>query len=308
MAKFLKKIAYMLIPMLVFLVWLEIKARHEDQEVMAIQRDLLYEQSEEIEGLVLGTSHMKRAIDPAGLDNRTATLALSAGHLRTGVGLLEQALKVTQPKFVLFEFSAGYLDTWNTDEWQQQRKLFYYFGLPQGRQKLRDFIILRAPLHRFLNPEPSGEEFNEYGFPLNLGNEQDAFASVSYNPDSIMLLRSTRRKIRQHNRGTLPELRPKNEALLLDAIGWCRERGIHLVLLNPPKYYLYNEYLLDEHRRVQQEFIDQYVDDEYVHYWNFESWQEEEPRFFYNVTHLNYDGAQMFTEVVNRQVKALLSE
>lgn len=308
MAKFLKKVVFMLVPVLLFLVWLEMKARREDQNVLAIQRNLLYEQSDQIEGLILGTSQMKRAIDPAGLEPKTATLALSAGYLRTGVGLLEQALKVTEPKFVLFEFSAGYLDTWNVDKWQQQRKLFYYFGLPQSRQKLKDYFVMRSPLHRYLSPEPSGEEFNEYGFPLNLGNEKDAFASVNYDRDSIMLLRSTRRKIRQHNRGTLPQLRPLNEALLLDAIRWCRERNIHLVLLNPPKYYLYNQYLIDEHRQVQQDFIDKYVDGNYVHFWNFESWQEEEPRFFYNVTHLNYEGAQRFTEEVNRQVLALLGE
>ena len=94
----------------------------------------------------------------------------------------------------------------------------------------------------------------------------------------------------------------KITALLDDAINKCLARNVKVILLSPPKYYLYNDYMNHNKLIRRNDFFNKYKNNKDVFIWNYERKYEFQTKYFLNEDHLNLEGSKMFTNEINNKL------
>lgn len=305
MRPFLLKVMLILIPTGLFLAGLEAYARTRDNSDLRYKSEYFRANAGELRGLVFGPSHSWRAVDPAKLDYPTASLAFSGSAINTDFLVFRQALKKASPDFVLFDLSAAYLEKRNPAEFMNQRKLYYYFGVPNDQLTLRDHFLLRQPTHRVFEEPERERTFTERGFEYDLAEFKEQFKFLRFDTTRIANFISNQSKKQQHNRFSDGNY-AMNRELLGRLAALCRERNIKLIFWSPPKYFIYNDFLLDKHRQRRERALDGIVDGETVFFWNLERFGERDPTMFMNMNHVRPAGTARVAEELNRRLKAVI--
>lgn len=116
-----------------------------------------------------------------------------------------------------------------------------------------------------------------------------------------------RRKLRNHDERHI-KMNPELMAQFRETVELLTDRGVKVVLVNTPTFYMLNNYEPDKYRRMIDWFTEYAAGNEMVEFWDFNPQYAGDFRIFSDRLHLNRHGQQVITtELVNR-IKQLESE
>jgi hypothetical protein len=301
---FLKKLFFIAFLLLVILAIFEKITPTLDISQTKFVKDYLKQNQNKIDGLIFGPSHIKRAINPQYLTANTASVALYGSSINVDYLLLKSILKSEKPKFILFDFSAGYPEKLNFYDWIKGNNLTYYFDLDM-RYKLKDYFFTQYPLHKyFKKSHKTKEDFNKWGFELKIENRKNDFLNFNFDTTKIRNSEDAILTLKLHNSFN-KKARKQNLEYLLEIAAICKSKNIKLIFLSPPKSFIYNESLLPEYHEYRTEFLKTLVDNKDVFFWDYSAFYQKNIDSFYNINHLNPKGAELFTKEINARLKQM---
>jgi hypothetical protein len=306
MKKFLLKVILLLSFIFSFLLGIEMLNRYKDHSHYRFRSAFFEKNAPELEGIFFGPSLTGRSIIPSAFNMPTANLAVGGSSIPVDHQMFSYAMNKSQPTFVVFDLSSGYIDRKSTLK-KSAEILFFYYGIRAKPFELKDYFMSRLPLHRVFTNNNNPIEHTIEGFELSIPPEKDLFRDLSYHPDSIALHFSKSKKSIQLQKTNLKR-RAINLALLEDIKVKCREKNIKLIFYSPPKYELYTDHILSDHYTVRQAFLDRSVDNEHVFFWDLESLGAKDPENFFDFIHCTPKGAQLVSREMNRRLGEILSE
>lgn len=308
MRKILIRMGLFLGPILVVFTLAEYHLRHDNTYYYKLKyfEDL----RNDAEVLFLGSSHMHRAIDPELLGVPTLNMANVGSamdlHHKMVLHLLPELPKL---KVLVLELSYQSLEGESGPDFSKNNLYRIYFGIDnyEGMMPLKDKFLLTSNPHAYIKKiwqdAMYPKRINPSGFmKINPGPIKSRFSYYSF--DTTEIRKTSRRYLAGlHNRENL-EMLERNVNRLREIQNYCHARGIQLIFMSPPKYYLYNEAAIQK-KLERRDSIAHLFGKDGVPFWNFERSMEYEARNFQDENHLNPDGATAFTRSVNKKIMAL---
>lgn len=308
MARFLLKIIYFSVPLILFLGIVEISVR---KNTFHAKSKYLEEHRDSIEILFLGSSHNWRAINPEFINYKTAPLAHGGSAINIDFLLLDKYIDVLPKlKVVIFELGYHNLEDYRDKDWSKNHifNIYYDINNYDGQVPLnQNFLILSNFIEyfkRFLSPaklEKFGQ-YNEYGFIYQ--SPSYMFESLDY--DSILIHRKSDIYLEGRHTEESIENFKLNTKVLKKEIERCLSKNIKVVLLSPPKHYTYNDKMIASKLDRRDQFLDQYIDKQDVNIWNYEKTYQYQTKMFDNPDHLTPDGAASYTKKLDSLIQELL--
>lgn len=271
---------------------------------------LLKTKAETIEVLVLGSSQMKDAVNAALLKQPAINLASGDQHHNTDFKLLQGVLpKLPNLKTVVLEVSYSHFELPHNskDFWKHPVYLKYYgVNCFERNTYFKDRLIyLSLPPfysekiydHYIERKDPAG--FNSFGFDTL--NYSGLFMNLKYNEKEIA---KKRFKI---NLTPQPEIFATNTSLFFDFLDYLKERDLKVIICTAPMYKSYLPVRVPE-ILARRDSILQLVSNKYS---NIEFLLHEEDTLgfkvkdYWNQSHLNPDGAQKFTQLLQKKLDSL---
>ena len=306
MKAFLKRILYFSILPTILFIWVETSVRHNSFEIKA---NYIAQHKDEIELMVLGSSHNNRAINPEFLDMPAALLAHAGSPANINILLFEKFFpQFPKLKYVIFETSYPSLEYSRGNDWEKNHLFLHYYGINNYGKKyppLKErFLFTANPknyMWKFLfkNKKDKIESYNQFGFMKGAKNE---YQQLDFDLDRIKKKHLHSRKKHQLE-DTLSY--KKNIVMLDKAINQCLEKNIKVILLAPPTFFLYNK---DRNKNVlarRDHYLEKYQNVENVFVWNYEEKYQNQVEYFANENHLNPYGAEVFTKELNARIKQM---
>lgn len=308
MSKFLIRIFLFLTPFFLG-IYIEISIRNNSFKAKS---DYIVKNANDIEVLLLGSSQTNKSVNPKFLEFKTAPLANDGNTLNIDYLLFEEYFpKLPNLKVVFFELSYHSLEDLKSNNWNKNHLLLKFYNVNNyGKNPplSERFLISSSPkeyLKIFFTPQSKLEDnkFNKYGYILN---SPSRFKKHKYDPETIKKT-SMKEYLKGRHQDENLDYYKINTTLLETAINKCLANNIKIVLLSPPKYYLYNNHLnkIRAERRIS--FLNKYKNVPNVYIWNFENKYETKTNYFLNEDHLNYEGSKQFTEFLNEKMKKIIS-
>jgi len=306
MKLFLSKLMIIIIPVGALLVTMEILNRKNDHSSTAIQKKIILDHSNDLEGLVFGSSYMWCSIQPQYLDRRVGSLALIGSAPRVDYLIFTYAKQVSKPKFILLDGSKSYFMNYKSSDFIKSSNLSYYFPGMESRE-LADFFLTEIPLSQHF-PMKNPLKYNQWGYYTEIPMEQDLFKELNYQ-DSLISNHPRTKSLFTDFKGI------KRANKTLSNLDFCRKiiqeclaEEIKVIFISPPKYHLFNQFIDELHLTEREAFMDEIVDNQRVFFLNYERHNEKNPKLFFNVNHLNLEGSQVFSQELNKDLNNILNE
>jgi len=298
MKLFLVKTSLLIFFILVFLGALELHSRKNDVSYLKDKKDYFENNKNEIECLVLGPSHILRAINLDLFNYNTLSLAISGSASNVDCHLFDAVKDKINPKFVIINLSEWYIERYRSDEWMRFHKLHYYFDVRYDRFKLKDLFFINYPIKEYLFSTKQKDRDNP--------RMKKHFLELDYDKEKIK--KNFTKKVARKLKNIHPQKEYKeNVALLYDVVRECKERKIKVIFISPPKYYLYNEAVLSKPTNRRTNFLAPIVDNKTVYFLDYKSFNETNPHYFTDPHHLNPEGSILFTEELNRRLPSIVN-
>ena len=272
----------------------------------------LAKNKEKVEVLVLGTSHMKYAINYKYFDFVLASLAHGGSDIKANELLFKKYFSdFPKLKIVLIELSQSLLEKANNDKWEKNPLFHIYYNIDNysnGIPFTDHFLLTSAPKHyldkfydNFFHKELV--EVDEYGFKSYTPIRNNKFGNLNLNVD--ILDSKGERMIQIHNK-IKNKNNFKNIKRLINIVDICKKMEVKVVFVSPPKFHTYNDNLMLEHQLRRQFFLDKYKGDKDIYFWNYERKYEKERSYFRNENHTNPTGAEVFSKELNTRLQELI--
>ncbi|GGF32026.1 hypothetical protein [Echinicola rosea] len=309
MRKFLINIAAFAFPLVLIFAPMEVYLR---DNIYQAKSDYLEQHKEKIETLILGPSYSWRAINPEGMELPTASLAHEASAINTNLMLFEKFLpQLPRLKYVLFDLSLGYMENDNDQRWESNHLFNIYYDIQNYEPDVKNNFLLTANFRfyfklfcAYMKDEKNMERYNESGFIYDVSDFNDLFGQYQYDTTKLKASGELFKRLPYQN-SIHDECYSKNEKLLADMVAKCKDRGIQVVFVAPPKFWMNNKAATAEVVERRERFLASYEEDDQVVFWNYEHVLEDDPHYFLDDTHLNPQGAEIFTEILNRRLGGL---
>ncbi len=265
----------------------------------------LQSNKDEIQVIVLGSSQMKNAVNPAYLDQSTLNIASGNQHFDTDFKILKELVpKLPKLETVVLEVSYShfelplngknfwknniYLKYYNVNAFERptyfKDKLIFISHPPFFSEKLIDFYFLKN----------NSINYNRFGFDIN--DFSGTFKDLNYNKKEIQ-------KVARFKINTTPNLiiYHKNTTQFFELLNFLKKEKLNIIICKPPmhKRYLQKRNFSILKRRdsiidiLQKKYPEILLLDE----------EEDTARYqvsnYKNQSHLNPTGALIFTKKLN---------
>lgn len=312
MRQFLIKSVWFLLPPLAIFAAVEIYISLYPSAVRT-KAQFVRQAGDPIEVLILGSSHLDQAINPEWLSMPTANLAYG------GQGLVLDRLIYDRyidelPRLRLLVIGLTYPSLEAEGRSRPWRNTMYwrYHGINnfERRRSAADwFLFLSNPgfYWEWLKNQwlESGNQRrpNRWGFEHRMDGP---FASLAHDEAAI------EQWAEQQKYGWHPEMNDAayahNRTLLKNWIVDARSRGLEVVILNTPAHQTYRDRMLDAKVERRQAFVRELLQ-RYpgIHDLDFEADPVFDARHFVDESHLNWEGARIFTSLLDAELMAILN-
>ena len=308
MRPFLVKFVLLVLVILVILGAMEYYVRQIDNSAFKHRRAYFEDHKQELKGIIFGPSHICRAINPALLPYPVALLGMHGGAPEVDHLLFQRFIDEAEPDFILMDLSSGYLDNFVPPGYFDKNRLFYYFDIHRKAVTIKDYFLLRTPIRHALDGRMNAREkaYNEHGFATEITEKFDKFAAAGHDTAKIKRQNTPLFKIILHNRFN-DQNNLTNSERYREIAAICAEKGIELIFVNPPKYYLYNKEITPKHAERRQVLLDELMaQHDNIQYWELSAFGEREPTYFLNVNHVSPRGAEAFTAEIEKRLAKVL--
>ncbi|WP_415371122.1 hypothetical protein [Patiriisocius sp. Uisw_047] len=258
-----------------------------------------------IKVMVLGSSQMQAAVNPAFLDKVTVNYGSKSQHHKEDNHIMEQSMvRFPNLETIVFELSYAHLEIPHNgkDFWKNTIYLKYYnVNAFERNTYFKDkLVFLSSPsmyakkfTQYYLNDDDQ-EEYNQYGYHTN--NFKGAFSDLDYNDEKITL-----RKFRIRDRESLANF-AINTPFFYDMIRTAIANKKKVIISCIPTYKTYlnkrNPAILKRRDSILEDIRLKFPE---VRFFNLElDTITFRARDYLNENHLNPDGAEKFTKKLNQ--------
>ncbi len=303
MKKYIFKVFLFISPFIVFILAAEICITSTPN---AFNQKVHYlKNNKDIEFLILGSSHTSDAVNPADLHIKSANMASAGQDYQLDSALFFKYIpQLTHLKYVLLEVDYHSLEYKNAKDDYRLPWYYYYHGINMADFNFPDRICLYKSSPAFFNTyflnmlNPFGYKYNcnDWGFITN--DFPGVFEDLKYNEDLIAGTAGNRLKAR-HTEISVNNFN-FNKHKLLSIIDYCLKNDIEIILLKVPVFSTYRNNYITEKLGRRDAFIDSLEHQKSIILMDFEKDQRFTVKDFRNDDHLNSNGANKLTEIINQ--------
>lgn len=316
MKKLLFNLIIFSIPLIITVISLDLYLKKKNtlykEKLKAIELN-----KDNVEILILGNSHAAFAVDPQYFDYNAYNLASVSQSIYFDRRLTEKYLnKLNQLKFVFISIdyhSLNFSSQGIRDYWSYYAHGIKYKNKSYFKEEISPFLfsyktkvtisLLRDDLKNMI--------FNKQPVIFMLKKGVCSTDSI-YNgyigftgTDEIMFNKNTfKRKATSFNNGfkntserkfVINDLRTFIENL--------KEQNVTPILFSSPTYSDYNTFLSKKNIKKNEIVINEICSDYNIEYWNYSNNPSFEKEYFYNQDHMNKNGAEKFSIILNKRIK-----
>lgn len=310
MSLFLQKIVFVLSIIAIVLGTYEWYARQNDDSCLMVRKMYFEENKNIMEGAVLGPSHVMRAINPEYFDHNVGTFALPECSFGVSHLFFKEIRSSPNLKFIILDFSTGYLSSQVTESWLKRYRVGYYFSLELEKRGLSDFFYIQYPLIEAITSKACRTN-NKWGFFERINNRIDKFKKLEFDSIKIANHYNSVDDLPKVLRELIDDSEYKDNVEKLKEIAtYAKANDIKLFLISPPKYYIYNDLLEDdmEYMEERNDALKHLLDEKNIFFWNYEKTYQYDARLFMDFSHMNTSGAEFFTKELNHRINEVLKE
>lgn len=269
------------------------------------QKAAYLKNNKDIEFLLLGSSHTADAVNPADLPVKSANLASAGQDYQLDSALFFKYIpQLTHLKYVLLEVDYHSLEYKNAKDDYRLPWYYYYHGINLADFNFIDKIFLYKSSPSFFNKfvlnqfNPFGYKYqcNPYGFITN--DFPGAFEDLKYN-EALIAGTAGNRLQGRHTEISVSNCN-FNKHKLSSIIDYCTKNGIGIILLKVPVFSTYRNSYITEKLKRRDAFIDSLILQKPVTLMDYEQDKRFTVKDFRNDDHLNSDGANKLTKMINR--------
>lgn len=310
---FIRKLILFLIPGLAICIALELWARDNEYQVKGRYTEA---HKEEVELMMLGSSQLHQAIHPDYQDRIVAPLVFGGCPMNMRIKLFDKFLpQFPRLKYVMLEVSAFDLEIRAKAKNIQNHLYWVHFGINnyETSPPLKAYFLLtanpKAHLKKAIHLQFKKPIHTAHGFPLRIQYGVSRFERLNY--DSVAIGETSYDEFLVNIENQVinrPKFYSQNCQEIDELIEQCRKKGLHVMLISPPKYFLLNDFckkLNPEKIGRRDAFLAKYEGFADVHVWNFEDWHAQDPSYFKEENHMSIKGAIAFSSLINEKIKQL---
>ncbi len=270
-----------------------------------INEEIIAERADSIEVMVLGSSQMMSAVNPAWLKAPTLNLASGDQHHDTDFKLLKELLpKLPNVHTLVLEVSYSHLELPHNgpDFWKNNFYLKYYgvncFERPTYFKDEMLFLsnppLLSERVYAHYIQKENYSDYNIYGF--NIKDSYGQFAKKNHDASLINQMKHFKINLEANL-----DIFQENSALLLDILTYLQQHNKKVILVTQPMYPTYlrkrNPAILKRRDSVLQLSEETYNN---VHLFLKETdTLSYTIKDFWNHSHLSNEGAEVFSKQLN---------
>jgi len=263
---------------------------------------------EKFETLILGSSQMMVGINAEWIDSPTLNLATGSQHHNTDFKLIKSlSPKFKNLKTVVLEVSYSHFELPHNGMkfWKNPLYLkFYNVNMYERQTYFKDKLVFLKNPSLFLNDvydyyfkNNLSYSINDYGF--NTINYNDYFKELNYNENEISQIT----KLDINTKENL-DLFNNNTKLFFEILDYLEDKKIHIIICKVPMYKTFlnqrNENILKRRDSILNVVLKKYKGVEIL------DLEEDTINFkvtdYKNDSHLNPDGAKIFTQKLNEVI------
>ena len=302
MKKFVFRLLLIAIPLAIFFISMEYYCR--TQTNFGIKKKYLDSNSDQIELLILGSSHNQNAINPEFLNGKACNLAFGGQPISIDYYLLEKYIdKMPKLSTVVLEFSPHrFYNDLVPSEWNGHIYSVLYnikhktepISLKNYSLVFSDYTFFSSIFYDYCNPYAFKYKTNQYGFVTNDFN--DRFEKLKY--DTALINKTYTMQHSFYSRANFI----LNKEFYIKAIRKCQEKGVKVIFITPPFYKTYTEKIPINAKHEVDSLAADFVAKYGVKYFDYSSDNRINIYDFKNDNHLNSTGAEKFTKLINTEI------
>lgn len=305
MKKFQKKLILFLLSILAIFIGVEMLIRFYPN-TFNTKAKYLNENKHTIEVLFLGSSHTQDGINPKFIRVKSANLGYGGQDFEIDSALVKHFIK-QMPELKKIVWEIDFISLYKIREQDYFRYPWYkaYYDIDFGKNTLLNNISLYSSSPDFFNQYLKGLFFsknhiNKYGY-----DEKDdigKFSRMSYNEATIIresLIKKGKMEENVINQNNIN----RNIRFYNYVKNVCSKNDIELILMNYPMYKTYTHQFENTEMYI---FWKQFLKQEKelgIEIWNFEKNDSFKVTDFSNESHLNKNGAEKLSRMVNDKIK-----
>ncbi len=299
MKKFIKYLFLFSIPVLFFLVSVELYCR--TQTTFAIKKNYVEKNLKTIETLILGSSHSQNGINPEFLKAKSCNLAFGGQPIAIDYFLLEKYMdQMKNLKTILLEVSPHrFYNELNPNDWNGHiYSNLYDIDYKVEPYSVKNYSLVLADVNYFstifvdnLNPKIPKPKLNKFGFMTN--DFHDRFSKLKN--DSLQIENSFKMNNKFNNKINLKT----NTVFLTKIIEKCQKNSVKIILVGTPLYKTYNGNIPSNTKMQHQELLSTLSNKFDIQYYDFSNSKRFHLKDFKNDNHLNPYGAKKFTVIID---------
>lgn len=306
MKKFLYKVLFFLLPIVILFFAIEIYIRNSPNSFIT-KADYLNNNLDKIEVLVLGTSHSQNGINPKFFKRNTANLSYGSQDIQIDSALFfKEVPKLKSLKKVIFELDYHRMDIENDADFYRIPWYFIFYDVEVKPVSLINKFSLYSTNMTFFNDimiadiksNSKKQVINKYGFVE--ANYNNPFAISEY--DSIKIQKDSKVFLKNRHKEVSVENFNKNKSRIEAMITYCNNNTIEFIIVSSPFYYTYVENEIPTKKEKVKTFIDYLTKKYKVKHLDFESDARFHLKDFSNDDHLNADGAKKYSEILSKEI------
>ncbi len=303
MKQFLYKSLWFLLPVIVIFTAIEIYIRNTENSFITKAR-YFQKNKEQIEVLVLGSSHNQNGVNPEFFRSKTANLSYGSQDIQIDSALFFSNVKqMKNLKKVIFEMDYHRMDIQNEPTFYRFPWYYLYYGVEVQPVKFVNKISLYASNTDFFNniildqlkSNYKPQVINQYGFvEANYAND---FLDLNY--DEAKIEATAKERLQSRHKEVSVSNFNRNKSRIQSMIAYCKVHKIELYFFSSPLYKTYIENkILTKDQKVKK-YIQELVNQENIKYFDFENDSRFGLKDFSNDDHLNAKGAEKYSKLID---------
>ncbi len=308
MKRFILKVSFFLLPILVSAISMEVLLRNIPNDYL-YKSEYLDEHSPEIETLILGSSHSYRGLNPEYFASNT----FNAGYVTQTFNFDYEILKKYQGSFnnlktiilpISYHSFYAKLESGGPGESWRIKNYVIYCGMDTMGSFVDRFEVLA--IHPKVNVKRLGSYYIK-------GTQQLTCTKLGWgkrndSKNGKDLVEAGKITAKRHTRSNIysekfNDIFIDNKLILDSIVKWCRKQNINILLLTLPAFETYRQNISPEQYDVTIEaankFASEYNNCIYLNLFNDTSFIAKD---FYDADHLSETGAKKLSKLIDKKI------
>lgn len=305
MKKFLKYCILFVLPLIIAAIPLEMMLR-EVPNPYKYKYEWMQKNAEEVETIVLGSSHTFYGIRPEFLDGKAFSLANVSQDKKQDIFLLEYwASRYKRLKNVIFPisfstwFSRGLesgAEAYRCRYYKIYMDCFLYSDSPLYSLELSDIRTAQGKFDKLLEKD-NEPEYDEYGWGTTYQLSKKSMAKWNDGTEADAAAKRHTAK----NWDYIEE----NYTQLQRLVQFCKTHNIQLILVTTPCWKTYTDNLDEKQLAKTYELTHKFASEYGLPYFDYLKDERFIPNDFYDSNHLSDVGAEKFTKILAEDIRQL---